>query len=151
MHDDQDLAWMSHALRMAELAREAGEVPVGAVLVADQQLIAEGYNCPISTCDPSAHAEIVVMRKAAHHLQNYRLNNATLYVTLEPCVMCAGAMVHARIQRVIYGAYDSKAGVVTSRGSVLDLPFLNHRVQHHGGVMAEPCGAILSEFFKARR
>lgn len=146
-----DHAWMAHALRMAHNARQVGEVPVGAILVVDQQLIAEAYNCPISTCDPSAHAEIVVMRKAAEALKNYRLMNATLYVTLEPCVMCAGAMVHARIQRVVYGAYDQKAGAVASRGSVLDLPHLNHRVQHLGGVMKEECGAVLSEFFKERR
>jgi tRNA(adenine34) deaminase len=146
-----DEAWMQRALLMAEQAKLAGEVPVGAVLVADQQLIAEGFNSPISTSDPSAHAEIVVMRQAANFSKNYRLINTTLYVTLEPCLMCAGALVHARIQRLVFGAYDAKAGAVVSRDRVLDAPYLNHRVQYQGGVMHEDCGTLLTTFFKARR
>jgi len=149
MLDDQ--AWMTHALRLAELAKQVGEVPVGAILVADNEVIAEGYNCPISTCDPTAHAEIVVLRKASALLQNYRLIDTTLYVTLEPCAMCAGAMVHARIKRLVYGAHDNKAGAVVSQEAILDKPFLNHRVQHQGGILREACGAILSEFFQAKR
>lgn len=146
-----DLIFMQRALQLAEAARAVNEVPVGAVLVVDNEIIAEGYNCPIATHDPSAHAEMVVMRRAAEKIKNYRLVNSTLYVTLEPCLMCAGAMVHARIGRLVYGASDPRAGVVQSQSQVLDHAFLNHRVDYTGGVLAEPCGAILSAFFKARR
>lgn len=146
-----DLIWMQRALQLAETARAENEVPVGAVLVVDNEIIAEGYNCPIATHDPSAHAEMVVMRRAAEKIQNYRLVNSTLYVTLEPCLMCAGAMVHARIGRLVFGASDTRAGAVQSQTKVLDQLFLNHRVQYVGGVLAAPCGAILSEFFKSRR
>lgn len=146
-----DLIWMQRALQLAETARAENEVPVGAVLVVDNEMIAEGYNCPIATHDPSAHAEMVVMRRAAEKIQNYRLVNSTLYVTLEPCLMCAGAMVHARIGRLVFGASDPRAGAVQSQSRVLDHAFLNHRVLYEGGLLAEPCGVILSEFFKARR
>lgn len=146
-----DLIWMHRALQLAETARAENEVPVGAVLVVDNEIIAEGYNCPIATHDPSAHAEMVVMRRAAEKIQNYRLVNSTLYVTLEPCLMCAGAMVHARIGRLVFGASDPRAGAVQSQSRVLDHSFLNHRVQYEGGVLAVPCGAILSDFFKSRR
>ncbi len=147
----RDEYWMQHALTLAHRAKEIGEVPVGAVLVLNDEIIAEGFNCPISTNDPSAHAEVVVMRAAAEKIKNYRLKNTTLYVTLEPCMMCAGAMVHARIEKLVYGASDPKAGAVTSQSRVLDHSFLNHRVQYMGDILSSSCGAILSEFFKERR
>lgn len=130
---------MQQALLMAQQAASLDEVPVGAVLAVDQQIIATGFNKPISSCDPTAHAEIVAMREAALKLGNYRLVNSTLYVTLEPCPMCAGAMVHARIQRLVYGAADPKAGAT------------NHKVQCDSGLLAEPCAELLRTFFKERR
>ncbi len=142
---------MQHAYQLAEHAAAIGEVPVGAVLVRNDEIIGEGYNQPISAQDPSAHAEIIALRQAAKTIQNYRLLNTTLYVTLEPCTMCAGAMVHARIERLIYGANEPRAGAVTSVAQCLDQPFLNHRVKHQSGLLAIPCGNLLSEFFKARR
>lgn len=151
MANEHDEAWMRHALSLAERAKSMGEVPVGAVLVHENKIIAEGFNCPISTHDPSAHAEMVVMRQAAKIIQNYRLVNTTLYVTLEPCTMCAGAMVHARIARLVYGASDPRAGAVSSQARLLDADFFNHRVSHAGGVLAQPCGEILSAFFRERR
>ncbi len=146
-----DADWMSQAIAQARLAEAAGEVPVGAVLVLNNECIASAYNCPITTNDPSAHAEIAVLRAGAKALGNYRLLDCTLYVTLEPCAMCAGAMVHARVKRVVYGALDAKAGAVKSQLALLDQPFLNHRVLHEGGVMASECGALLSDFFKRKR
>lgn len=142
---------MSQALAQARLAESAGEVPVGAVLVLNDECIASAYNSPISHNDPSAHAEVMVLRAGAKALGNYRLLDCTLYVTLEPCAMCAGAMVHARVKRLVYGAFDAKAGAVSSQLALLDLPFLNHRVSHEGGVMAAECSALLSAFFKAKR
>lgn len=142
---------MQHALRLAKCAEQVGEVPVGAVLVLDNDMIGEGYNRPISSSDPAAHAEIIALRAGAEKIRNYRLLNTTLYVTLEPCLMCAGAMVHARIQRLVYGAADPKTGMVASRAQVLDLPLLNHQIKHQGGLLAEDCGDILRCFFKARR
>lgn len=149
--DSRDAYWMSQALTLAHQAASDGEVPVGAVLVLNDTLVASASNCPIATLDPTAHAEIAVMRAGAKALRNYRLLDCTLYVTLEPCAMCAGAMVHARIKRVVYGAFDARAGAVSSRLSLLDEPCLNHRVTHHGGVLADDCAAVLSAFFKARR
>lgn len=146
-----DMRWMQHALTLAKAAAHAGEVPVGAVLVSDNQVIAEAYNAPISHHDPCAHAEVLALRQGAVALQNYRLINTTLYVTLEPCMMCAGAMVHARIQRLVYGASDPKTGVIHSRMQLLDQPFLNHRIQYEGGVLSAECGQVLSDFFKAKR
>ena len=151
MFTENDTQWMQHALKLAERAAAAGEVPVGAVLVLDDKIIAEGSNSPIQDCDPTAHAEIKALRSAALSLNNYRLINATLYVTLEPCIMCAGAMVHARIKRLVYGASDPKAGAVQSVAKVLDKPFLNHRVEYQMGLLAQPCGLILSQFFQAKR
>lgn len=142
---------MREALALAAEGAVLGEVPVGAVLVRDGEIIGRGFNCPISSHDPSAHAEMVAIRAAAHGLANYRLPGSTLYVTLEPCSMCAGLIVHARIQRVVYGATEPKAGVVLSRGEFFSQTFLNHRVLIEGGVLAQECGAVLSEFFKARR
>src|SRR5579883_2708249 len=151
MFSDQDIIWMQRAIQLAEYAAMQEEVPVGAILVLNDQVIGEGYNQPISQCDPTAHAEIMALRAGAERIGNYRLLNTTLYVTLEPCLMCAGAMVHARIERLIYGAKDAKAGVIASQAQLLDSPFLNHKVKHEGGLLAEPCGAILSRFFESRR
>jgi len=147
----QDERFMREALALAAQGAALGEVPVGAVLVQDGQIIGRGFNCPISQHDPSAHAEMVAVRDAAQALQNYRLPGVTLYVTLEPCSMCAGLIVHSRIQRVVYGATEPKAGVVVSRGRFFEQAFLNHRVLVEGGVLAEECGAVLSEFFRQRR
>ncbi|MBX3710175.1 MAG: tRNA adenosine(34) deaminase TadA [Gammaproteobacteria bacterium] len=146
-----DEHWMQRALALAHHAKQAGEVPVGALLVMNNEVLAEGYNCPISMHDPSAHAEIMVIRKAAEKIGNYRLLSTTLYVTLEPCIMCAGAMVHARINRLVYGAADLKAGAIISKMAVLEASFLNHHVEYTGGLLAEQCGAILSDFFRERR
>jgi len=142
---------MREALALAAQGAAVGEVPVGAVLVHEGQIVGRGFNCPISQHDPSAHAEMVAVRDAAQALQNYRLPGVTLYVTLEPCSMCAGLIVHSRIQRVVYGATEPKAGVVVSRGQFFEQAFLNHRVLVEGGVLAEECGAVLSEFFRQRR
>ncbi len=147
----RDEHFMREALMLAAQGAALGEVPVGAVLVQDGQIIGRGFNCPISRHDPSAHAEMVAVRDAAQALQNYRLPGVTLYVTLEPCSMCAGLIVHSRIQRVVYGATEPKAGVVLSRGRFFEQNFLNHRVLVEGGVLAEECGAVLSEFFRLRR
>lgn len=146
-----DELWMTEALNLAREAGAAGEVPVGAVVVLDGQIIGRGFNQPISRHDPTAHAEVVALRDAATRLGNYRLPGATLYVTLEPCMMCAGAMMHARLARVVFGAKDPKTGVA---GSVLDLfgeARLNHHAEITGGVRAEECGQLLSSFFAARR
>lgn len=151
MPSTQDLFFMRRALSLAEKAAAAGEVPVGAVLVLEDRVIAEGYNAPIAQHDPSAHAEIQVLRAGAQVLQNYRLVDTTLYVTLEPCMMCAGAIVHARVGRLVYGARDTKAGAVESRLRLLDQEFLNHRVSYEGGVMEDECGGVLSDFFRDLR
>ncbi|MDT4862377.1 tRNA-specific adenosine deaminase [compost metagenome] len=147
----RDAHFMREALEQARLGADLGEVPVGAVLVQDGAVIGRGFNCPISSHDPSAHAEMVAIRAAAQAVDNYRLPGSTLYVTLEPCSMCAGLIVHARVRRVVYGATEPKAGVVLSRGQFFTQDFLNHRVLVEGGVLAQECGAVLSEFFKARR
>lgn len=147
----RDEDFMREALALAAQGAALGEVPVGAVLVQDGRVIGRGFNCPISRHDPSAHAEMVAIRDAALALENYRLVGSTLYVTLEPCSMCAGLIVHSRVARVVYGATEPKAGVAISRGQFFTQDFLNHRVLVEGGVLAGECGAILSEFFKARR
>ncbi|MEN0108646.1 MAG: tRNA adenosine(34) deaminase TadA [Pseudomonas sp.] len=147
----QDTHFMREALALAAQGASLGEVPVGAVLVQDGQVIGRGFNCPITTHDPSAHAEMVAIRAAATAVENYRLPGSTLYVTLEPCSMCAGLLVHARINRVVFGATEPKAGIVQSRGKFFDQIFLNHRVMVEGGVLAEECSAVLSDFFKQRR
>ena len=151
LFSERDTFWMQQALLLAAHAAQQNEVPVGAVLVLDDQVIGEGYNCPISKHDPTAHAEIIALRQGAEKVGNYRLVNSTLYVTLEPCLMCAGAMVHARIKRLVYGATDLKAGAIVSMARALDKSFLNHRVDHAGGLLARPCGEILSRFFQERR
>lgn len=149
--DISDTIFMRSALELAGMAGAAGEVPVGAVVVCEGEVIGRGYNRPIMGADPTAHAEIVALREAATRLGNYRLPGCSLYVTLEPCVMCAGAMMHARLARVVYGATDPKTGAC---GSVLDL-FAESRLNHHtavcGGVLADECAALLRGFFQARR
>jgi tRNA(adenine34) deaminase len=146
-----DSEYMRHALELAGLAQAAGEVPVGAVVVKDGEIIGRGFNAPISRHDPSAHAEMLALRDAAQRLGNYRLVDCELFVTLEPCLMCAGAIMHARIARLVYGARDLKTGAC---GSVLDV-FADQRLNHHaavqGGVLAEECGVFLSDFFTLRR
>lgn len=148
---ETDERWLRHALTLAERAAAEGEVPVGAVLVMDEQIIGEGWNRPIAGNDPTAHAEIMALREGARTLNNYRLPDTTLYVTLEPCVMCAGAMIHARIARLIYGATDPKSGAAGSVANIFDTPYVNHRVAYQGGVLAEECGALLRSFFAERR
>lgn len=142
---------MRHALTLAARAEQAGEVPIGAVVVLEDALVAEGWNQPILAQDPTAHAEIVALRGAAVRLGNYRLPGSTLYVTLEPCVMCAGAIVQARVSRVVYGAADVQSGAAGSVFNLLAAPELNHRADVIGGVLAEVCGQQLKVFFKQRR
>lgn len=146
-----DAHWMQHALAFAARAEEAGEVPVGAVLVRDEKVIGEGWNQPIGSSDPTAHAEIIALRDAARRLGNYRVPNTTLYVTLEPCAMCSGAIIHARVARVVYGATDPRAGAAGSVFEILTTERLNHRVAVTGGVAAAQAAACLQRFFKARR
>jgi tRNA(adenine34) deaminase len=146
-----DIEWMHHALALARHAEEEGEVPVGAVLVQNGEMIGEGWNCPIAANDPTAHAEIQAIRAASHYLNNYRLVGTTLYVTLEPCAMCAGAIIQARVRRVVFGAFDPKGGAAGSVLNVLPGDRLNHKVESQGGVLAESCGMIISAFFRARR
>lgn len=146
---DED--FMRLALQQAGKARDAGEVPIGAVVVLDGRVIGEGFNRPISSHDPTAHAEVVALRAAAAAMGNYRLTNATMYVTVEPCLMCVGAMVHARIGRVVFGALEPKAGALQSMTSAHELPGLNHRLAIEGSVLADDSRALLQEFFKQRR
>lgn len=146
-----DIDFMQLALRLAKNAATAGEVPVGAIIVKDGIVIGRGANTPIVLHDPTAHAEIIAMRQAAEHLGNYRLVDCTIYVTLEPCAMCTGAIQHARIARLVYGAADPKTGACGSVINLMNEPKLNHHTQVIGGLMALECGAILSDFFKARR
>lgn len=146
-----DEHWMALALQLAEQAASVGEVPVGALIVKDGEVVGRGFNQPISGCDPTAHAEVVALRDAAHQLENYRLPGCTLYVTLEPCSMCTGALVHARIERLVFAATELKAGVIVSRESALEKSYLNHRVAFTGGVLAERASQMLSDFFQRRR
>jgi tRNA(adenine34) deaminase len=143
--------WMILALEQARLAQVMDEVPVGAVLVQDDQLIASAHNQPISSNDPTAHAEIQLLRVAGKALNNYRLPNTTLYVTLEPCTMCLGAMIHARVSRVVFGAYDQKTGVCGSCTDLSTSQCFNHSIEIEGGVLANDCKQLLQEFFKKRR
>ncbi len=150
VHPD-DVRYMRQALDQARRAEVAGEVPVGCVIVAGDRVIATGANQPISSCDPTAHAEIAALRAAGRAQANYRLAGCTLYVTLEPCPMCAGAMVHARIARLVYGAADPKAGAAGTVFNLLETAALNHRMEITGGVLAEDSRALLQEFFRRRR
>lgn len=146
-----DEAFMRRALELARDAEAAGEVPVGAVIVKDGAIVAEGWNRPIGTCDPTAHAEIIALRAAGAALATYRLLDTTLYVTLEPCAMCASAMVHARVKRLVYGAPDPRAGAAGSVFNIVQHPALNHRMEASGSVLEAECSALLRGFFAARR
>jgi tRNA(adenine34) deaminase len=147
----RDAAFMQVALGQALAAAASGEVPVGAVLVRGEEIIAAGHNAPIASHDATAHAEIAVLRAAGQALGSYRLTDTTLYVTLEPCVMCASAVVHARVRRLVFGAWDPRAGGAGSIVNVFSLPGLNHRVDVFGGVLMEECAALLQQFFAQRR
>ena len=151
MQAELDRQFMQQALEQAQLAALAGEVPVGAVLVREGQVISRAFNKPITNHDPSAHAEMLALRQAALAEQNYRLPGTTLYVTLEPCTMCAGAMLHARVERIVYGAPDPKTGAAGSVVDVFSSKQINHQTSIHGGIMAEECGQLLKTFFKERR
>jgi tRNA(adenine34) deaminase len=146
-----DVDWMTRALGLARQAAESGEVPVGAVIVRDHQVVGEGYNLTVTEADPTTHAEVVAIRRAAAALGDWRLLDCTLYVTLEPCAMCAGAIVLARIPRVVFGAADPKAGMVVSLGNLLQDRRLNHRCEVTSGVLAEESGELLRAFFRERR
>jgi len=146
-----DELWMEHALRAAHRAWDIGEVPVGAIVVCSGTIVGEGWNRNLADSDPTAHAEVVALRQAGKNVGNHRLGNCELFVTIEPCAMCAGAMVHARLKRLIYGADDPKAGAVQSVLQVLNHPALNHRMEVRGGILAGKCAELLQEFFKKRR
>ena len=143
--------FMEAAIEQARLAVEAGEVPIGAVLVVDGAIVSRAYNQPITSVDPTAHAEVLVLREAARAAGNYRLTDATVYVTLEPCLMCVGALVHARVREVVYGAVEPKTGALVSTIRALESPGLNHRFAVTGGVLEERCRTLVQEFFRARR
>ncbi len=149
--DSLDVFWMQRALELADRAAALGEVPIGAVLIKDEQIIGEGWNSPIASHDPTAHAEIMAMRAAARQLGNYRLLDTTLYVTVEPCVMCAGALIHARVKEVIFGASEPKTGAVNSAFNLLTSPQHNHQILVRGGILAAAAAERLQAFFRSRR
>ncbi len=146
-----DEKWMRYAIALADKAKDLGEIPVGAVIVKDDEVVAEGYNLSICQHDPSAHAEMLAIRSAGEVLENYRLIDCTLYVTLEPCPMCAGALVHSRIKRVVFGAYDEKTGAAGTVMNLVQDGRLNHQCEVTGGVLQDACSTQISDFFKARR
>jgi tRNA(adenine34) deaminase len=146
-----DEEFMRHALALAGEAKQRGEVPVGAIVVYNGEIIGEGFNQPISSCDPTAHAEVMALRDAASRVGNYRLPGATLYVTIEPCTMCAGAMVHARVARVVYGTCEPKSGVAVSNLGLFGAIHFNHRIDCEGGVLESECAHVMRDFFKSRR
>ena len=146
-----DSLFMMRALELAQFAADDGEVPVGAVIVHDGEIVGEGYNQPISSCDPIAHAEVVAIRPPRTSLNNYRLIGCELYVTIEPCTMCVGAMVHARIKRVIFGALEPRAGALKSQLQLMEHGPYNHSIVWDGGVLAEQCGAMMADFFRQKR
>ena len=146
-----DIEFMRRAIVLAEQAAAVGEVPVGALVVKDGEIIGEGYNQPIISCDPTGHAEIIAMRNASAALQNYRLSGCDLYVTIEPCTMCVGAMIHARIGKIVFGALEPRAGALESQLRLMDENHYNHSIEWQGGVLAEECGAIISNFFRRKR
>jgi tRNA(adenine34) deaminase len=148
---NNDSAFMRQALDLAQQAASIEEVPVGAIVVANGEVIGRGFNCPIDSNDPTAHAEIVAMRDAAKNLGNYRLSGCELYVTIEPCTMCLGAMVHARIKRVIFGALEPRAGAFASNPMLMDADHFNHKIEWSGGVLEQDCSELIKEFFKGRR
>jgi tRNA(adenine34) deaminase len=147
----RDVEWMSRALELAESAASRGEVPVGAVITKEQEIVAEGHNLTVTSNDPTAHAEVVVIREAAQKLGDWRLTECTLYVTLEPCSMCAGALVLSRLRRLVFGASDPKAGMVGSLGNLVQDERLNHWIEVTGGMLADASGDLLKDFFRARR
>lgn len=151
MQNKADDRMMQQAIMLAKYAETQGEVPVGAVLTLGNEIIAEGWNHSMGSVDPTGHAEIMTLREGAKKINNYRLLETALYVTLEPCVMCIGAMVHARIKRLVFGAYDLKSGAVGSVCNIIDDVTLNHKVEYVGGVLADDCGCLLTEFFQKRR
>jgi len=146
-----DIHWMKKALSLAKQSYDDGEVPVGAIVIIDNSIIGEGRNLSITSCDPTAHAEMTALRSAALYKKNYRLPNATLYSTIEPCTMCIGAIIHARISRLVYGALEPRAGAVLSCINLPNLPHYNHKFQVEGGVMAEESKKLIKDFFKAKR
>lgn len=147
----RDEAWMRRAIALGERAEAGREVPVGAIVVRDETVLGEGWNRPIAACDPTAHAEILALRAAATAVGDYRLGGATLYVTLEPCPMCAAAMAHARIARLVFGAWDPRQGAAGSAFNLVTATAMNHRIDSFGGVLSEECGALLRSFFAGRR
>lgn len=151
MNDTKDLIFLKRALELAKLAETQQEVPIGAVLVLNNEIIGEGWNQPISANDPTAHAEIIALRAGAKKIDNYRLLDTTLYVTIEPCTMCIGAMVHARVKRLVFGADDPKAGAVKSVLNLLDAKHFNHKIAWQSGLLDENCANLLKRFFAARR
>tara|TARA_B110000858_G_scaffold141288_1_gene160359 strand:- start:12423 stop:12905 length:483 start_codon:yes stop_codon:yes gene_type:complete len=146
-----DERWMREALSLAKQAGELGEVPVGAIVVQDGEIIGRGFNQPIRSCDATAHAEIVAIRDASQFRNNYRLPGTSLYVTIEPCTMCLGAMIHARIERLVFGATEPRAGAVVSQASLLDAEHFNHRLSFVGGVLADECSVLMQNFFRSKR
>lgn len=146
-----DEKYMRRALELAQQGEQLGEIPVGAVIVYEGEIIGEGFNQPITSHDPTAHAEVVALRAAAQRIQNYRLVDSTLYVTLEPCTMCVGALIHARIARLVFGTTEPKAGAVVSQSQLLNASYFNHRMNTQGGILAETCQHQLSDFFRRRR
>lgn len=146
-----DIKWMQRAFELAKIAETKGEVPIGAVIVLNDEIIGEGYNKVISLCDPSAHAEILALRQAAKKIDNYRIVNAELYTTLEPCCMCAGALVHARIKSLYFATPDPKAGACGSQFQLINNDILNHRLNFYEGMLQEECAQLLKNFFKQRR
>mgnify|MGYP005996545513 CR=1 FL=1 len=142
---------MAQAIIEAQKADAKNEVPVGAIVVLDGNIIGRGFNQPISSCDPCAHAEVMALRDAAKHIQNYRLSDATLYVTIEPCTMCAGAIIHSRVAKLVYGATEPKSGVVKSQERIFEKPYFNHTLEVVAGVMAQECTGVIQAFFKRRR
>jgi tRNA(adenine34) deaminase len=148
---DMDELWMQEALRAAQRALEAGEVPIGAVVVHEGKVVGRGFNRNIADSDPTAHAEVIALREAGAALGNHRLSDCELFATIEPCSMCAGALVHARIRRLVYGADDPRAGAVQSVMRVVNHPSLNHQMEVRGGVLAGKCAELLQEFFRVRR
>ena len=151
MKNNSDEYWMQHAITNAHTSEQSDEVPVGAVIVKNNEIIGHGFNFMITKNDASAHAEIQALRSAGENIQNYRIIGSTLYVTLEPCMMCVGAMVHARIDRVVFGAYDHKTGMAITKDTCFDKHYHNHKIAVQGGVLEEECAGLLKDFFKKRR
>jgi tRNA(adenine34) deaminase len=151
MFSERDNHWMQQALQQAQQALALGEVPVGAVLVLNDEVISEGFNRPITDSDPTAHAEIVALRQASRKIANYRILNSTLYVTLEPCIMCIGALVHARVKRLVYAATDARVGAAARLSEWVTPDKLNHALECEGGLLEEECGKMLSDFFRKKR